>query len=310
MMKKSNKEKQIYFKYRRKKSKKDLLSVEKQERQMEEGHIPVMLKEVMQIIRPRSDLKIIDFTFGRGGHSKELLKNGAGVWALDRDLEAVKYGKKLQEQQFEIFHCLFSEARHYLEKHKYFNAAIFDFGLSSTQISSKENGMSFKKDFPLKMTMGKNKMDAYQVVNFFPENQLADIIYNYGEERASRKIARRIIEGRNSSPICTTMELASLVKKTIGSSGGKDPATKTFQAIRMYVNNELEEIKVGLENAKMLLKTGGLIVAISFHSMEDRIVKEFFKQFKNRSKLILPSAEEIELNPRSRSAKLRFACVI
>ena len=164
-MKKSNKEKQIYFKYRRKKSKKDLLSVEKQERQMEEGHIPVMLKEVMQIIRPRSDLKIIDFTFGRGGHSKELLKNGAGVWALDRDLEAVKYGKKLQEQQFEIFHCLFSEARHYLEKHKYFNAAIFDFGLSSTQISSKENGMSFKKDFPLKMTMGKNKMDAYQVVN-------------------------------------------------------------------------------------------------------------------------------------------------
>ena len=230
--------------------------------------------------------------------------------ALDRNLDAVKYGKKLEEQQFRIFHSLFSEARFYLEKYKYFNAALFDFGLSSTQISSKEKGMSFKKDFPLKMTMGKNKMDAYQVVNFFPENQLADIIYNYGEEHASRKIARRIVEGRKMSPICTTMELASLVKKAVGSSGGKDPATKTFQAIRIYVNDELEEIKVGLENAKMLLKTGGLIVAISFHSMEDRIVKEFFKQFKNRSKLILPSIEEIETNPRARSAKLRFACVI
>lgn len=273
------------------------------------GHKPVMLQEVMQVIRPRSGLKVADFTFGRGGHAKEMLRNGAQVWALDRDLDAVRYGQKLVCENFRIFHSLFSEARYNLEADQYFDCALFDFGLSSTQIDCEEKGISFKKDSPLRMTMGKNKLDAYQVVNFFGERELADIIYIYGEERASRKIARKVVEMRKIAPIATTLQLAELVKKTIGFHGGRDPATKTFQAIRMYVNDELEEIRAGLQNAKMLLKTGGLMVAISFHSMEDRIVKEFFKQFKYRSKAIAPSEAEILWNPRSRSAKLRFACV-
>lgn len=272
-------------------------------------HKPVMLQEVMQLIRPSAGIKAIDFTFGRGGHSKELLRYGAEVYSLDRDMEAIRYSAKFASQNFRSFHSLFSEARNHLEDYKYFDAALFDFGLSSDQIDSQENGMSFKKDAPLRMTMGKNRISAYEVVNSFKEEQLADIIYKYGEERASRKIARRIVEARKTKPIESTLELAGMIAKVVGFSH-KDPATRTFQAIRIYVNNELEEIESGLKNAQMLLKTGGILVAISFHSMEDRIVKRFFNKFERRSKVILPSSEEILQNPRARSAKLRFACVM
>lgn len=268
-------------------------------------HKPVMLREVLYCLAPTSDKYFLDCTFGRGGHSKEILKYSR-VHALDRDPQAFYSGMALQSltNRFTMDWSLFSESLYYCQN-KRFDGILFDFGLSSPQILD----MSFSIDSPLRMVMGKNKINAYDVVNSAPQSLLETIIREFGEEQKANLIARNIINRRRKKPIETTVQLAHTIHE-VAPRRGKDPATQTFQAIRMYVNNELDEITQGLINAVQLSKPGGIIVTITFHSLEDRIVKNFFKQFRLKSKAIMPTQAEIYRNRRARSAKLRWARVI
>jgi 16S rRNA (cytosine1402-N4)-methyltransferase len=270
-------------------------------------HKPVMLNEIIDFFKPCPSKHILDCTFGRGGHTKQFLRHGASVTAIDRDIDAFHYGSSFVFSRFTIKHCKFSELNTDLKGS--FDSILFDFGLSSNQIADTDRGISFKTDGPLDMGMGRNNISAYNLVNFANEKYLADTIYEYGEERLSRQVAKSIVDARKKKRITTTSELAEIVRKVVRGRG-IDPATRTFQAIRIYVNNELEEIKMGLTRALRLLKPGGKMAAISFHSLEDRIVKNFFKQFKYRSDVIFPSKKEIFDNKRSRSAKLRFMCAM
>ena len=268
-----------------------------------------MVQEIIEILKPSSSKMILDCTFGGGGHSRALLAKGARVVALDRDYKAVLRGHILaeSEENFKISWLRFSEMGLVFPQ-KSVDSVLFDFGLSSNQISDAEYGMSFMRSYPLVMNMGRNRLSAYDFVNFAKEREIADVLYNLGEERASFKIARQIVEKRRYKKIKTTLELANIVS-TVVKRGDRHPATRTFQAIRMHINNELEEISKGLEIAENLCKVGGRIVAITFHSLEDRIAKFFFKKFNKRNAIVLPSQHEIKFNPRCRSAKLRWATI-
>ena len=268
-----------------------------------------MLQQIVDIVNPNSSTKVLDCTFGGGGHSKAMLRQNAMVFSIDRDYRSVLLGRSLEEEyeSFRVQWALFSE----LHLHcipRTFDAVIFDLGVSSNQLNESDFGLSFLMDQPLSMCMGRNNRDAYRVVNFTPERELANIIYEFGEERASFRIAKKIVERRKKNKIRTTGDLAKIISSTVPRHD-RHPATRTFQAIRIYVNNELEEIQKGLETAQNLCKMGGMILVVSFHSLEDRIVKLFFKQFPDRSGVILPTEEEVRRNNRSRSAKLRWCRV-
>ncbi|MBA4249517.1 MAG: ribosomal RNA small subunit methyltransferase H [Candidatus Puniceispirillum sp.] len=283
------------------------------------GHYPVMLPEVLEHLNIQDGGHYLDATFGGGGYTQSILNEKlCTVSAVDRDEDAQKRSKELSEVYKERFHFYlnnFSEIGNFLQ-HGTFDGIVFDFGVSSFQLDTAERGFSFRLDGPLDMRMSKESpVSAYDVVNGFSKDNLADIIYHYGDEPLSRKIASAIVRSRDTKKIETTSELAEIIRAVSPRRRDHDPATLTFQALRIYVNDELSEIDKGVRSAINLLRPGGRLVVVSFHSLEDRICKEIFKHSSFQSghtklkqvtkKAIPPSKTEIRQNVRSRSARLR-----
>lgn len=295
-------------------------------------HISVMLDEVLKLLKIRDESIILDGTFGAGGYTKAFLENAkCKVIATDRDISVEKFANEIKgeyKERFEFLNIKFSEIKNFIQENS-LDAIVLDLGVSSMQLDNGERGFSFNKEAPLNMTMGKNDITAYDVVNNFEEENIANIIYMFGEEVKSRIIAKKIVEFRKNKPIKTTLELADIVKSCFPNKHYKiHPATKTFQAIRIFVNEELNELKTILNDSIKLLKKGGKLVIVTFHSLEDKIVKDFFKEnsdlalkkinkFKEEQektifkvltkKPIIVSENETQTNKRARSAKLRGA---
>lgn len=283
------------------------------------SHAPVMINESIDSLMINKSGAYLDCTFGLGGHSKEILKrlNSDGTLnSIDQDQTVIEYAKKIQDSRFKFQYSKFSEIGE-LFLNKKFDGILFDLGVSSLQLDDATRGFSFQKNGKLDMRMDQtNKVSALDWVNNAKEKEIADIFYYLGEERKSRLFAKRIIEKRKNKLIESTEELAEIAfaGKKYGNSK-KHPATNIFRAIRIFINNELEEIKKALLASIDLLQDKGRLVVISFHSMEDRIVKNFLKgkleniEFENSikiiGKIIKPTQDEINLNPRSRSAVLR-----
>ena len=301
---------------------------------LEFSHFPVMLNEVLKISSPSTSKTFIDCTFGGGGYSKEILKFlKTKVLALDRDKKVLIEAKKIEKKfpsRFKFHQLKFSQ----LETISIDNVdvAIFDLGLSSIQLDDFDRGFSFKSSKKLNMTMGLNEISALEVINNLSEINLKHVIKILGDERDASKIAKNIVKHRNTKKIENTNELVEIIEKSKKKNYTNkiNPCTKTFQALRIFVNKEITELIIGIINATKKLKPGGKILVISFHSIEDRIVKYFFSNYsKNKSrssrylpdtrvvdtalfeqyknKVLRPSNEEISQNNRSRSAKLRFA---
>lgn len=298
-------------------------------------HIPVLKNEAISYLNVVEGGVYLDCTFGAGGYSKEILKTkNTIVYAIDRDPNAEKFAQEIKENFSNRFYLLrgnFSNACALLEECKInsVDGIVLDAGVSSMQLDNAERGFSFQTEAPLDMRMSMDGTSAYDIVNSMEERQLADLIYQYGDESNSRKIARNISFFRKTKKIETTLELAQIIRKSFPYKRGKiDHATKTFQAIRIAVNNELEELKNLLQSSDRLLNLGSRLVVVSFHSLEDRIVKRFMENATGKTKgvsrhsvsvineeipqykiiakrAIAPSDEEILVNPRARSAKLR-----
>lgn len=298
-------------------------------------HIPVMLAEVLENLNPQDNEVYVDATFGNGGYSEAILKSAkCKVIAIDRDPNVLPRVNELKAQygeRFEFRAGQFGDLEELINQP--IDGVVFDIGVSSMQLDQSERGFSFSKDAPLDMRMSCSGQSAADIVNGFEEKELADLIYKYGEERKSRQIATKIVAYRLNKPIETTKELAEIIYTVIHRTPNAiDPATRTFQALRIAVNNELEELEKGLDGAVNSLKPKGRIVVVTFHSLEDRIVKNFFKEKSGKtsgvsrympqanvandaslaecSKVIIPSQNELEINKRARSAKLRFAIKI
>ena len=284
------------------------------------SHAPVMINESIDSLVLNKSGAYLDCTFGLGGHSKEILKrlNSKGTLnSIDQDQTVIKYAKKIQDPRFKFEYSKFSKIGE-LFMNKKFDGILFDLGVSSLQLDDAARGFSFQKNGRLDMRMDQNdKISALEWVNKAKEKEIADIFYYLGEERKSRLFAKRVIEKRRTKLIESTEELAEVTyagKKFRNSK--KHPATNIFRAIRIFINNELEEIKKALQASIDLLHDKGRLVVISFHSMEDRIVKNFLKgkledqentnSIKIIGKIIKPSLEEINLIARSRSAILRI----
>lgn len=298
-------------------------------------HIPVLLDEVLAALQPAPGMVIVDATFGAGGYTRRLLDAGATVHAFDRDPDAVAAGLAWPETREDpprlvIHPRRFSEMLAALAEAGVaeVDGVVMDIGVSSMQLDRPERGFAFSSDGPLDMTMSQDGPTAADFVNTAAEGEIADVLYKYGEERQSRRVARAIVAAR---PLATTGELAQVVRKALGHRPGapKDPATRSFQAIRIHVNAELEELEAGLAAAEALLKAGGRLAVVSFHSLEDRIVKQFLREasgavaagsrhlppslaaqrpvFERVSKAIRPGEAELARNPRARSATLRHA---
>ena len=297
-------------------------------------HYPVMLNQILSIISPQHGGTFIDCTFGGGGYSQAILNfPKTKVFALDRDELTLKHANNLSTKfpnRFSFFKEKFSNLGKVIDSNIKPKAIIFDLGLSSFQIADQNRGFSFKSKNFLNMEMGINKYSAYDVVNNLDKVYLAKIIKILGEEKDGRVIANEIDKYRKKKPIKTSEELASIINKVKKKHNyKKNPATKTFQAIRIFVNEELTELITGLIEASKLLSEEGVLLVVSFHSLEDKIVKNFFslysnlkknpsrympvKQDKNNlfSKILkkpqIPTTAEINKNVRSRSAKLRYA---
>ena len=284
------------------------------------SHAPVMINESIDSLVLNKSGAYLDCTFGLGGHSKEILKrlNSKGTLnSIDQDQTVIEYAKKIQDPRFKFEYSKFSKIGELFINRK-FDGILFDLGVSSLQLDDAARGFSFQKNGRLDMRMDQNdKISALEWVNKAKEKEIADIFYYLGEERKSRLFAKRVVEKRRTKPIESTEDLAEVTyagKKFRNSK--KHPATNIFRAIRIFINNELEEIKKALQASIDLLQDKGRLVVISFHSMEDRIVKNFLKgkledQENTNSiqiigKIIKPSREEINLNARSRSAILRI----
>lgn len=311
-------------------------------------HKPVMLDEVLEYLNPQDGETYIDATFGAGGYSNAILEHAAcQLVAIDQDpsvKEFVEATRQKHPERFKFIEGNFGDLDElFSESTEKFDGIVFDIGVSSMQIDTAERGFSFMKEGPLDMRMGNKSKTAAEFLNSENEKNIADIIYKYGEEKSSRRIAKEIV---NSRPLHTTKDLVDAVHRVLGSGGKINSATRTFQAVRIHVNQELEMLERGLEAALRLLKNGGRLVVVTFHSLEDRIVKMFFKknssvkeqgnrhmffapendastvqnslQKKNEEKIklaleiitkkaIMPKDEEIMSNPRARSAKLRAA---
>tara|TARA_A100001015_G_scaffold245462_1_gene281423 strand:+ start:2194 stop:3204 length:1011 start_codon:yes stop_codon:yes gene_type:complete len=298
------------------------------------SHFPVMLNEVLNIFSPHKGKKFIDCTFGGGGYSKEILKfSKTNVLAIDRDKKSILVAEELKRrfpERFNFYHLKFSQLDTISNENV--DAIIFDLGLSSIQLDDLDRGFSFKSEKQLNMTMGLNEISALDVINNLSETNLKSVIKILGEEREAFKIAKNIVKYRNLKKITNTADLVKIIKKSKKKnfSNRINPCTKTFQALRIFVNKEVTELINGIINATEKLKPGGKILVVSFHSIEDRIIKFFFSNFsKNQSKpsrylpektfiettlfekyknrALRPSKSEINQNNRARSAKLRFA---
>jgi 16S rRNA (cytosine1402-N4)-methyltransferase len=296
------------------------------------AHIPVLLAETLDWLSPHDGGIYVDGTFGAGGYSRAILEAAhCRVVAIDRDPEAVARGHDLAERfpgRLSVIEGRFGEMESVLANLGIAAVAgiALDLGVSSQQIDEASRGFSFRADGPLDMRMGKDGPSAADLVNTLSESALADLIYIYGEERYARRLARAIVAAR---PLTRTGELAAVIRKTVPQSGGIDPATRTFQALRLEVNDELGELERALPAAERLLAPGGRLVIVSFHSLEDRKVKEFLgarsgvtaSASRHRPPAIAPAPslflltrkavksgeDEIARNPRARSARLRAA---
>ncbi|MEK7087696.1 MAG: 16S rRNA (cytosine(1402)-N(4))-methyltransferase RsmH [Patescibacteria group bacterium] len=288
-------------------------------------HVPVLLQEVVSGLQAREGDIILDATVGGGGHSEALCKDLGGVatfLCLDADSDAIARSR----ERLKSSRCMFL---FYRTNYRYLDTALaslgvagvnrvlFDLGLSSLQLEESGRGFSFLRDEPLLMTFEKETeegtLTARTVLNEWSEETITAILESYGEERYARRIAGRIVEARKQRPIETTFELAAIVRSAARKTGRIHPATKTFQALRIAVNDEFQGLKDGLRKAWEKLLPGGRIAVISFHSMEDRVVKDFFRELGKKKigtvvtkKPITPGEEEQQNNPRSRSAKLRI----
>ncbi len=298
-------------------------------------HVPVLLAEVLEALAPQPGDVIVDATFGAGGYTRAFLDAGATVHAFDRDPDAIAAGRAWPETRetpprLVLHPRRFSEMVAALAEAgvSRVDGVAMDIGVSSMQLDQAGRGFAFSADGPLDMTMSQAGPTAADFLNEAPEAQIADVLYHYGEERQSRRVARAIVAAR---PLSTTGELAQVVRKALGYRAGapKDPATRSFQAIRIHVNGELDELERALEGAEQVLRTGGRLAVVSFHSLEDRIVKRFLREaagavaranrylpeapqasaatFAELSKAIRPSEAETQRNPRARSATLRAA---
>lgn len=306
-------------------------------------HIPVMLNEMIAAVAPRDGEVIVDGTFGAGGYSRALLQAAqCKVIAFDRDPEVKLLADALARDSapghFLFFASRFGAMLDVLQDAgvTQVDAIVLDIGVSSMQIDDAERGFSFGKDAALDMRMSREGVSAADVVNTYDEAELARILYEYGEERDSRRVAKAIVNARAQAPITTTKQLAEIVRGAIRGAGKMKihPATRTFQALRIEVNQELAELESALRAAEMLLKPGGRLVVITFHSLEDRLVKQFMLSRSDRadttsrhspaallpnratkaaifeltpSRAIAPTEQEVTTNPRARSAKLRCA---
>ncbi len=305
---------------------------------MTAAHIPVLLDEVVAALDPQPGDVLIDATFGAGGYTRALLERGAIVHAFDRDPDALASGRTWREAEE-------NPPRLLLHPHRFsemvdvmtsagidrVDGVVMDIGVSSMQLDQAHRGFAFSSDGPLDMRMSQEGASAADFLNSADEKAIADVLYTYGEERQSRRVARAIVAAR---PLETTGDLARVVRKALGyrpndmrKGAPKDPATRSFQAIRIHVNGELDELSQGLSAAERLLCEGGRLAVVSFHSLEDRIVKRFLREasstpnasrhvplaakddpvFSQVSKAIKPGEAEIARNPRARSSVLRYA---
>ncbi len=282
-------------------------------------HRPVLMKEVLSMLAPSKGGIYLDATVGMGGHAMAILEllDGEGLLiCADRDEDALRISmERLRAKNVVFVKSKFSELPEKLDSIGIsgLDGAIFDFGVSFYQLKSDERGFGFYSDARLDMRMDRSSgITAWDVVNTYPEERLFRIIKEYGEEPMANRIVRAILRQRSKLPINSPRELAQLIEKIVGRRGRLHPATRTFQAIRIEVNNELDEIRNGISSAFELLNKTGRLVVISYHSLEDRIVKHMMREFVKRGKAefltkkpLTPSHEEIKENPSSRSAKLR-----
>ncbi|MEQ1497822.1 MAG: 16S rRNA (cytosine(1402)-N(4))-methyltransferase RsmH [Novosphingobium sp.] len=303
-------------------------------------HIPVLLDEVIAALAPESGAVIVDATFGAGGYTRRLLDAGASVHAFDRDPDAIAAGREWAEAKATpprlVLHPRrFSEMVDAMTHAGVasIDGVVMDIGVSSMQLDQAGRGFAFSADGPLDMRMSQDGESAADFLNTAAESTIADVLFQYGEERQSRRVARAIVAAR---PLETTGQLAQIVRKALGyrphnnkGPAPKDPATRSFQAIRIHVNAELDELNAGLAAAETLLRPGGKLAVVSFHSLEDRIVKQFLRDasgaisggsrhlpqlaaqhaptFADVSRAIRAGVAELDRNPRARSATLRAA---
>ena len=303
----------------------------------QEYHKPVLYNETIENIIDKRPLIYVDCTLGGGGHTEGILQNStedSKVIAIDQDDQAIKFAKKRLEKyenKLQIFKDNFKnlDTVIYLGGYEKVDRILMDIGVSSTQLDDVERGFSYKYEAKLDMRMNRDlKISAWDVVNKFSEKEIADIIYKYGEEPKSRKIAKNIVEYRKNKNIDTTIELSNIVIKSIGKSMKKHPSKRTFQAIRIFVNKELEVLEEAMDKAVNLLNDKGKLLIITFHSLEDRMVKEKFRNYENpctcpsdfpvcicgnkslgkvlTKKPIVAKEEELNENNRAHSAKLRI----
>lgn len=284
-------------------------------------HLPVMLREVMEILNPKPGGIYVDATFGLGGHSAEILKHlGADgrLIGIDRDEEALRRaGSRFEDKKVILRKGNFSDMKNIVAETglESVDGVLMDFGVSMMQFKDLSRGFSFNSEEPLDMRMDKaQELKAEDIVNVYPEKKLERILLEYGEEWLSRKIAMAILAYRVKKKITTCKELAEIVLAVYGGRGRQHPATKTFQALRIAVNDEINEIYRGLEAAAGILKGGGRLCVISYHSLEDRAAKNFIRDDGKKGLLkiltkkpLSPAYEETKSNPSSRSAKLRGA---
>jgi 16S rRNA (cytosine1402-N4)-methyltransferase len=302
-------------------------------------HIPVLLGEVVAALSPKDGGTYVDGTFGAGGYTVALLEAAhCTVWAIDRDPEAQARSEAIAAKYPQRLHFVpgrFGDMADLLADRgvTQVDGVALDIGVSSMQIDDRARGFSFLRDGPLDMRMEQNGPSAADIVNSWSEKELADTIFNYGEERHARRVARAIVAARIERPFSRTLHLADVIRAEVRrSNDGIDPATRTFQALRIVVNDELGELERGLRAAERMLRPGGVLAVVSFHSLEDRIVKTFLKSRSNAAsrpsrhtpaslgavpvtatftaisrRPITPSDRELTGNPRARSARLRVA---
>lgn len=298
---------------------------------LEFNHLPVLLTEVLQYLEPAPGKVYLDCTFGGGGYSKALLEVGnTNVIAIDRDPQVQAAADTFAgdyKNRFHFHRASFGEIGDFFSTGPKFDGIVFDLGVSSPQLDIPERGFSFRFEGPLDMRMSQEGLTAAEVINTYSAERLAAIFYDYGEEKKARSVARSIVERRTTAPFKTTLDLADLVRRVVPKSkDGIDPATRVFQALRIYVNGELDQLTQALEKTLGLLNPGGRLVVVSFHSLEDRIVKRFMATYSKEThenrhspekasnflplklltkKPVTACLKEITTNPRARSAKLR-----
>ena len=299
-------------------------------------HLPVMRAEMLALLAPRADALYLDATFGGGGYTDAILRAAqCHVWAIDRDPDAIARGARIAHAypgRLHLLHGGFGDMLAMLTAHGItrLDGIVLDLGLSSFQIDDPARGFSFRTDGPLDMRMDRAGPSAADLIRTLEEADLADTLYQFGEERLSRRIARAIVAARAEAPITTTLQLAGIIRRVVPPDrSGIDPATRSFQALRIRVNDELGQIERALSQAATLLAPGGRLVVVAFHSLEDRLVKRFMTQVTGRApapsrhapthlappenaaftlltaKPLRPGAPEIAANPRARSARLR-----